>query len=107
MAKVELRKLLCLCTILLCEMFISLKVACITGLKDYVKREKNHGTPAGRSCSCFCVFAPEADSSYITGEGLTLLGGETTAACGDVEKHLGQDSQYSVKLKPCGRSSMS
>ncbi len=28
----------------------------------------------------FVFFAPEADSSYITGEVLTLLGGETTAA---------------------------
>ncbi|HEY2913336.1 MAG TPA: SDR family oxidoreductase, partial [Candidatus Angelobacter sp.] len=28
----------------------------------------------------FVFFASEADSSYITGEVLTLLGGETTAA---------------------------
>jgi len=28
----------------------------------------------------FVFFAAEADSSYITGEVLTLLGGETTAA---------------------------
>lgn len=28
----------------------------------------------------FVFFASEADSSYVTGEVLTLLGGETTAA---------------------------
>lgn len=28
----------------------------------------------------FVYFASEADSSYVTGEILTLLGGETTAA---------------------------
>jgi len=28
----------------------------------------------------YVFFASEADSSYITGEVLTLLGGETTAA---------------------------
>lgn len=28
----------------------------------------------------FVFFASDADSSYITGEVLTLLGGETTAA---------------------------
>lgn len=28
----------------------------------------------------FVFFASESDSSYITGEVLTLLGGETTAA---------------------------
>jgi NAD(P)-dependent dehydrogenase (short-subunit alcohol dehydrogenase family) len=30
--------------------------------------------------SAFVLFASEAGSSYITGEVLTLLGGETTAA---------------------------
>jgi NAD(P)-dependent dehydrogenase (short-subunit alcohol dehydrogenase family) len=30
--------------------------------------------------SAFVFFASNADSSYITGEDLTLLGGETTAA---------------------------
>jgi len=41
-----------------------------------------HGTSstAGRSCACICFVACERDSSYVTGEVLTLLGGETTAA---------------------------
>lgn len=44
------------------------------------------GTPMGRPAQpeevapAFVFFASEADSSYITGEVLTLLGGETTAA---------------------------
>jgi NAD(P)-dependent dehydrogenase (short-subunit alcohol dehydrogenase family) len=56
--------------------------------------DKNHeevakhgqGTPMGRPAQpeevapAFVFFASEADSSYITGEVLTLLGGETTAA---------------------------
>jgi NAD(P)-dependent dehydrogenase (short-subunit alcohol dehydrogenase family) len=33
----------------------------------------------------FVFFASEADSSYITGEVLTLLGGETTAACNSMD----------------------
>jgi NAD(P)-dependent dehydrogenase (short-subunit alcohol dehydrogenase family) len=43
-------------------------------------------TPMGRPAQpeeiapAFVFFASEADSSYITGEVLTLLGGETTAA---------------------------
>jgi NAD(P)-dependent dehydrogenase (short-subunit alcohol dehydrogenase family) len=47
-----------------------------------------HGqeTPMGRPAQpdeiapAFVFFASEADSSYITGEVMTLLGGETTAA---------------------------
>lgn len=56
--------------------------------------DKNHeevakhgqGIPMGRPAQpeevapAFVFFASEADSSYITGEVLTLLGGETTAA---------------------------
>lgn len=44
------------------------------------------GTPMGRPAQpeevapAYVFFASEADSSYITGEVLTLLGGETTAA---------------------------
>jgi len=52
------------------------------------KEAGRHGenTPMGRPAQpdevapAFVFFASEADSSYITGEVLTLLGGETTAA---------------------------
>lgn len=52
------------------------------------KEAAKHGqeTPLGRPAQpeevapAFVFFAAEADSSYITGEVLTLLGGETTAA---------------------------
>ncbi len=52
------------------------------------KKVAEHGqnTPMGRPgqpeevAPAFVFFASEADSSYITGEVLTLLGGETTAA---------------------------
>ncbi len=52
------------------------------------KQTSKHGqdTPMGRPAQpeeiapAFVFFASEADSSYITGEVLTLLGGETTAA---------------------------
>ena len=43
-------------------------------------------TPMGRPAQpeeiapAFVYFSSEADSSYVTGEVLTLLGGETTAA---------------------------
>jgi NAD(P)-dependent dehydrogenase (short-subunit alcohol dehydrogenase family) len=45
-------------------------------LLDYMERpaQPKEIAPA------FVFFASEADSSYITGEVLTLLGGETTAA---------------------------
>ncbi len=51
------------------------------------KRVAEHGqkTPMGRPgqpeevAPAFVFFASEADSSYITGEVLTLLGGDTTA----------------------------
>ena len=48
--------------------------------------EHGEKTPMGRPAQpeevapAFVFFASEADSSYITGEVLTLLGGETTAA---------------------------
>jgi NAD(P)-dependent dehydrogenase (short-subunit alcohol dehydrogenase family) len=48
--------------------------------------QHGEGTPMGRAgqpeevAPAFVFFASEADSSYITGEVLTLLGGETTAA---------------------------
>jgi len=32
-----------------------------------------------RNCAGVCYFASEIDSSYVTGEVLTLLGGDTTA----------------------------
>ena len=47
--------------------------------------EHGKGTPMGRPgqpeevAPAYVFFASEADSSYITGEVLTLLGGETTA----------------------------
>ena len=52
------------------------------------KKAAEHGakTPMGRPgqpeevAPAFVFFASEADSSYITGEVLTLLGGEITAA---------------------------
>jgi NAD(P)-dependent dehydrogenase (short-subunit alcohol dehydrogenase family) len=52
------------------------------------EKAEQHGadTPMGRPgqpeevAPAFVFFASEADSSYITGEVLTLLGGETTAA---------------------------
>ena len=52
------------------------------------KKAAEHGeqTPMERPAQpeevapAFVFFASEADSSYITGEVLTLLGGETTAA---------------------------
>jgi len=52
------------------------------------KEAAKHGqeTPLGRPAQpeevapAFVFFAAESDSSYITGEVLTLLGGETTAA---------------------------
>jgi NAD(P)-dependent dehydrogenase (short-subunit alcohol dehydrogenase family) len=52
------------------------------------ERVAEHGqkTPMGRPgqpeevAPAFVFFASEADSSYITGEVLSLLGGETTAA---------------------------
>jgi NAD(P)-dependent dehydrogenase (short-subunit alcohol dehydrogenase family) len=51
------------------------------------KQTSQHGkgTPMGRPgqpeevAPAFVFFASEGDSSYITGEVLTLLGGETTA----------------------------
>jgi len=48
--------------------------------------EHGQDTPMGRAAQpeeiapAYVFFASEADSSYITGEVLTLLGGETTAA---------------------------
>jgi NAD(P)-dependent dehydrogenase (short-subunit alcohol dehydrogenase family) len=52
------------------------------------KKAPEHGkkTPMERPAQpeevapAFVFFASQADSSYITGEVLTLLGGETTAA---------------------------
>jgi NAD(P)-dependent dehydrogenase (short-subunit alcohol dehydrogenase family) len=48
--------------------------------------EHGQDAPIGRAAQpeeiapAYVFFASEADSSYITGEVLTLLGGETTAA---------------------------
>src|SRR5437763_1598006 len=57
-------------------------------VQDHGKSASKHGegTPMGRAgqpeevAPAYVFFASEADSSYITGEVLTLLGGETTAA---------------------------
>ena len=56
------------------------------GLNGYEAAEHGKGTPMERPAQpeevapAFVFFASEADSSYITGEVLTLLGGETAAA---------------------------
>ena len=45
-----------------------------------VPREEERPAQPEEIAPAFVFFASEADSSYITGEVITLLGGETTGA---------------------------
>lgn len=75
--KAELRETPSICTILPRGMPIFLKETLMTRVREI--RMDRPAQPE-EVAPAFVFFASEADFSYITGEVLTLLGGETTAA---------------------------